>query len=41
MKLVYNFMLGLHTMESRNVDKFLDLAESDDYATKGFIGDYG
>lgn len=31
MKLVYYFMLGMHIMETRNVDKIRELAESDDY----------
>jgi hypothetical protein len=35
------FLRGLYNMEKRNLIGSTELAESDDYANKGFIGDYG
>jgi hypothetical protein len=38
---IYFFLRGLYNLEKRNLLENTELAESDQYANKGFIGDYG
>ena len=39
--LIYFWMRGLLALEHRRLTESKELAQSDEYATKGFIGDYG
>jgi hypothetical protein len=38
---IYFFLRGLYNLEKRNLLENTELAESDQYTNKGFIGDYG